>query len=331
MHSQIHKRTNTKEENHMDAEKKAFDPLGGDKWFPLETNFEDELGKYWGDCGCSSEVDELKSVVMHRPGKELDDFDYREVRFRAEINPELFRQQHDSLADFYRSHGICVHYIEGQREDKPNAVFARDLILMTPEGAIICRPAMSARRGEEVAAARTLAKLNIPIIRTICGDGYFEGANVMWVNRKTAILATGARANKSGIEQVAYEFKRIGVDNIIYMQTPCGQAHIDGVFNIASHDIAMMYPPQVPYDVVDSMKKLGYKVLECPDTKECKEGFAVNFVALKPGEIVMPSGNFKTQELLENNGIKVHTLDYSEVVKGWGGMHCCTAFLKRIG
>ena len=128
---------------------------------------------------------------------------------------------------------------------------------------------------------------------------------------------------------MAEELKRIGVKEIIYMQTPCGQAHIDGVFNIASHDLVYMYPSQVPYSVVDTMKKKGYKILECPDTRECKEGFSVNFVAIKPGEIVMPAANEKSREILESNGVKVHVIEYDEVVKAWGGMHCCTAFLKR--
>lgn len=311
------------------TEKKAFDPLGGDKWFPKETLFEDDKSEYWGDFGVASEVDELKAVLMHRPGPEIDDFDFREVRFRAEVNPEKMREQHDALAAFYRSQGITVQYVENQRTDRPNALFCRDLLLMTPEGAIVCRPAMAARRGEETAVARTVAKLDIPIIKTINADGYFEGANVMWVDRQTVILAIGARTNRAGAQQVEDELRRIGVKDIIYMQTPCGQAHIDGVFNIASHDTIYMYPSQVPYEVVDTLKKKGYKVLECPDTKECKEGFVVNFVAIRPGEVVMPAGNVRSVEILEKNGIKVHTVPYDEVVKAWGGMHCCTAFLKR--
>lgn len=313
----------------MMTEKKAFDPLGGDKWFPKETWLEADKAEYWGDFGVASEVDELKAVLMHRPGPEIDDFDFREVRFRSEVEPVKLREQHDALAAFYRSQGITVHYVENQRTDRPNALFCRDLLLMTPEGAIICRPAMAARRGEETAVARTVANLDIPIIKTINADGYFEGANVMWVDRHTAILAVGARTNRSGAQQVEDELRRIGVKDIIFMQTPCGQAHIDGVFNIASHDTIYMYPSQVPYEVVDILKKKGYKVLECPDTKECKEGFAVNFVAIRPGEVVMPAGNVRSIEILEKNGIKVHTVPYDEVVKAWGGMHCCTAFLKR--
>lgn len=307
----------------------SFDPLGGDRWFPLETTFEEEMKERWGDWGCHSETDELKAVLMRRPGKEVEDFDYREVRFRSNIDPVLFRQQHDALADFYRSQGITVHYVEDQRDDKPNALFMRDQVLMTPEGAILCRAAMASRRGEEVAIAKTLGNLGIPIVRTINGDGYFEGANLMWIDRKTVILAGGARANKSGLDQVTYELKRMGVTEIIYMQTPCGQAHIDGVLNIASDGVIYFYPPQVPYDVVDTLKKKGFKALECNVASECKESFGVNFVAIRPGEVVMPSGNPYSQALLEKNGIKVHTLDFSEVVKAWGGMHCCTAFLKR--
>ena len=43
----------------------------------------------------------------------------------------------------------------------------------------------------------------------------------------------------------------------------------------------------------------------------------------------MPEGNPRTQELLEQNGVKVTTVDFSEIIKGYGAIHCCTAFLKR--
>ena len=42
------------------------------------------------------------------------------------------------------------------------------------------RPGMAARR-EKSYIAQALAKLGVPILRTIAGDGIFEGANAMWV------------------------------------------------------------------------------------------------------------------------------------------------------
>ena len=63
--------------------------------------------------------------------------------------------------------------------------------------------------------------------------------------------------------------------------------------------------------------------------KICKENLAINFVAIEPGTVVMPAGNPRSQELLEKNGIKVIPVDISEILKGYGAIHCCTAFLKR--
>ena len=61
------------------------------------------------------------------------------------MDPELARTQHDTLAEFYRSQGIKIFYVEHMREDKANALFMRDNILMTPEGAIVGRQAGEVR------------------------------------------------------------------------------------------------------------------------------------------------------------------------------------------
>ena len=210
--------------------------IDGERWFPEETTIEEDMTKYWGgDWGCSSEVNRLRAVLLHRPGAELDNFDYREVRFRAPVDPEKCRQQHDLLADYYRSHGIDVYYVEDQRADRPNAVFERDHLFMTPEGAIITRLAMPARRGEERYTAKRVAELGVPIVKTIAGDGIFEGANAAWVDRHTVILSLSSRANRSGYDQMEAELRRQGVTEIIPMQIPYGHAHVDGLLNFASN------------------------------------------------------------------------------------------------
>ena len=138
------------------------------------------MNQYWGDWGVSSEVDTLKAVLLRRPGKEVEHFDAAEYRFAdVPVDVELMRRQHDAVARIYKEHGVKVYYVEEQREDRPNAVFCRDLMFMTPEGAIITRPGMAARRGEERYIAKALADLGVPIVRTINGDGMFEGANAM--------------------------------------------------------------------------------------------------------------------------------------------------------
>lgn len=310
--------------------KMDIDAIPGERWFPKETTFEEDMQLYWGDWGVSSEVAKLKAVLLRRPGREIENFDANANRFSDEpIDVELMRKQHDAVADVYRQHGAKVYYVEEQREDRPNAVFCRDLMFMTPEGAIITRPGMAARRGEERYIAKALADIGVPIVRTINGDGMFEGANAMWVDCKTVVLSTGSRCNRSGFEQVEYELKRMGVTEVLHMQQPYSNIHIDGLMNAASHDIVMAHVSQVPYDVIDALKKRGYKILEAPSRTEVREGFGCNFVALEPGLVLMPQGNPRCQELLEQNGVKVITIDISEIMKGKGALHCITAFLKR--
>lgn len=268
--------------------------------------------------------------MVHRPGKEIEDFDADAVRFSDEpVDPELLRKQHDDVIKIYKDYGVDVYYVKEQREDRPNAIYCRDLMFITPEGAIVTRPGMAMRRGEERYIAKALAEIGVPILKTVTGNGIFEGANAMWVDRETVILATSSRTNREGFEQVSHELEYIGVKDIIHFQVPYSNIHIDGIMNIASHEHVMVHAQQVPYDVCDALKRKGFKIIEAPSTEEVVNSFGCNFVALEPGLVVQPAGNPLSKELLEKEGIKVITVEMDEILKGRGAVHCMTAFLKR--
>ena len=313
----------------MDTLKMDIDALLGERWFPKETSFEEDITEYWGEWGVCSEVETLRAVLMRRPGKEVESLDAKAVRFSDEpIDVELMRRQHDNVAKAYTDFGAKVYYVEHQLEDRPNAVFCRDLMFMTPEGAIITRPGMAARRGEERYVAEALAKIGVPILKTIAGDGMFEGANAMWVDRHTCVVSTGSRCNRSGYEQVKTELERMGV-TVYHMQQPYSNIHIDGIMNAISHDKVLVHAAQVPYDIIDMLKKKGYEILEIPSRTEQFRTLACNFVALEPNHILMAQGNPRTQEMLDKHGVNIDTVDISEILKGRGSLHCITAFLKR--
>ena len=86
-----------------------IDAIPGERWFPKESTIEEDMKELWGDWGVCSEVATLRSCIMRRPGDELNDFDWQAARFKAPIDPELFRAQHDALAQIYRDHGVQVH------------------------------------------------------------------------------------------------------------------------------------------------------------------------------------------------------------------------------
>lgn len=302
----------------------------GERWFADNGSFREQLDSLWGAWGCSSEVERLRAVLLRRPGREIEDLaDHTAVRFRAPMDPERARAEHDALAALYRLHGVAVHYVEEMRHDRPNALYVRDLVAMTPEGAIVTRPALAARRGEERWVAAALANLGVPILRTISGTGTFEGANLMWANRHLAFVGIGNRTNYEGARQVAAELQRMGVDEVVTVQIPYGYAHLDEFMNFADRDLAVLFPWQTPFVVVEALQRHGFRILEVNSPEEATSGMATNFVALEPGKVIASAGNPQTLETLTSAGVEVITTDVSELQKGWGSIHCMTGFLRR--
>ena len=60
----------------MSEKMRDIDALAGERWFPLETSIVDDMKNLWGDWGVCSEVDTLRDVIMRRPGKEIENFDW---------------------------------------------------------------------------------------------------------------------------------------------------------------------------------------------------------------------------------------------------------------
>ncbi len=103
-----------------------------------------------GDWGVNSEVDKLKAVLMRRPGKEIENFDAREVRFSEEpIDIELMRKQHDGVAKIYEDFWY-KGLLRGGTEGGP----AQCGILPRPDvhdaRAILTRPGNGGQAGEEL-------------------------------------------------------------------------------------------------------------------------------------------------------------------------------------
>ena len=304
----------------------------GERWFPTGKTFADVQADYWGDWYCDSEVGTLRAILLRRPGREIECVtadNYGDYRFRAAIDPVKAREQQDAFAELLRAHEVAVHYIEDMRADRPNAMYMRDNVLMTPEGAIISRQAMESRLGEERYAAKALADLGVPIIKTINADGIFEGACAMWIDRDTVVLGSGPRSNQAGVRQVENELINMRVTKIIHEQIPYGSIHLDGYMNMVDKDKIFVFPWHLSYDTAAALLDHGLTIIEATDVDEVKQGMGMNFVALSPGKIIMPSGNSITRALLEKEGIEVLEIEVDEIMKGWGSLHCMSVFLKR--
>jgi arginine deiminase len=295
------------------------------------TAFQHDLAALWGVVGADSECGPLRTVLMHRPGPELrlvTPANFQDWLFFEAVDQERLVAQFDQLVEVYRSHGVDVVFVEGQREDLPNALFVRDLLFMATEGAILARPGHRVRRGEEKAVGATLARRGVPILRTVAGDGTFDGASALMVDRDLAVVAVSSRTNAEGADQVADQLARMGVSHVIRCAVPVNQIHLDGCMNVVDRRTVVINPWQMPFDAVEELRRLDVRIIEA-EVLDAVPGMGINFVALAPGRVVMPTGYPASRRLLERHHIEAVEVDVSEIEKAGGAMHCLTGVIRR--
>jgi arginine deiminase len=304
---------------------------GGAGWRGRGGTLAEELGGLWGACGVTSEWARLEAVLLHRPGPELATVEDADASLMVEP-PDLGRAQaqHDALAAAYRDAGVDVAYVDPPVLPPPNLMYVADLFVMTPEGAILGRPASAVRAGEERWVQRKLADLGVPIARAVGGRGTFEGADAMWLDQTTVMLGVRLRTNRHGAAQVAAVLESMGVTSIV-VDMPAGTMHLMGQLRIVDRDLAYYWEGRFGPEGIDALEARGYRVLPAPDAHEAQHAFALNFVTLGPREILMPTGCPISQAAYEAQGITCRTVDVSEIVKAAGGIGCLSGILRRAG
>lgn len=303
---------------------------GGEGWVAREGTLRADLGTVWAECGVPAEFGRLRSVLMHRPGPEIDDVpDFRAALWLAPIDPIKAREQHDAFREFYQSRGVTVNLLGEANPDKPNSYFCRDTFCMSPDGAIISRMASASRAGEERVAAAALTRIGVPVAATIGGEGTYEGTDVVIANEDLVFVGHGMRSNWAGAEQVADAFRRSGAAQVEIVQIPYGCGHIDGTLNLIDRDLALVMPTQLSWFVYETLRRHGFRFIDLPDLTEAQGGMAINLVPLAPGVVVMPAGNPITRAAMERQGVEVFEVDVSELMKGGGSVHCMTGVIHR--
>ncbi|MBU8909659.1 MAG: amidinotransferase [Desulfobacterales bacterium] len=310
-----------------DLSKKAA--YGGSNWIGRGATLKEEIGTLWADCGICNEYSELESVLLHTPGEELLTVSDPELFHMLEsVNLEKAQKEHEDLKHAYRNLGVQVHDLNPEFLPLPNNMFMADLFFMTPEGAVLARPASRVRAGEEVLVARALSRLRIPILKTIRGEGTFEGADAAWINPETVIVGKGLRTNDQGIAQLTLILNEMGVD-VIVVDLPYGTMHLMGMLRFLDENLAVAWPKRIAYSAVKALNNYGIKVEFIPDEIEAISGMALNFVTTGPKKILMPGNNPKTQKFYQSLGVECQTIAVDELMKATGAVGCLTGILKR--
>lgn len=305
---------------------------GGEGWVPRTGSLRDDRNTVWSAFGASSECGRLRSVLLHRPGPEAEGVtDIAGALWVAPIDAPRAREQHDAMAAAYRAHGVVVHYVEDRSHAYPNMLFVRDSYAMTPEGAILARPASLVRAGEERVIARTLAHLGIPIVLSVYGRGTFEGGDLLIVNENLALIGVGLRTNEAGTCQVEQLLRGVGIAEVVRVPVHEEFIHLDCAYSIVAPQVALCHARHPSSEAETALRRHGFRLVKVPDGPENELGLALNVVALEPGLVMMPSGCPETRGLLAEAGVDYLEVEIDELMKGGGAVHCLTGVLHREG
>jgi len=312
---------------------------------PGDPPFEDknELRAHWGRAwGIDNDVGRIRSVLMHRPGPEMAVIDptkriesigsFGDVEagwyFQSDSVPPLpeMQAQHDALVAALTTHGVEIEYVDGDPGKRLKSCYTRDPLIMVKGGAIVCRMGTRIRRGEELAVTRTLARLGVPILRTLSGTALMEGGSFAWLNERTAVIGCGIRVNREGAEQIGEVLKRQGVELII-IDLVGYDIHIDGSFLMVDRDLALVDPFGLPFSFLERLKALSIRSVEITPADD---KWIINSLAVAPGELIMPEGaTNRTLDALASHGVKWTVLPYAKMQLNGGGIHCSTTPLIR--
>jgi arginine deiminase len=316
----------------MQTQNRAFDTaaFGGEGWSPRIRTHAVEIGDIWAGCGMDSEWKPLKTVLVHRPGPELSisSDQVNALQLAAPLDLEKARAEHDRMVALYQENQVAVQAVCPGPLLLPNQLYCADLLAMTPQGAILARPASTVRAGEERWVAKTLAMLGIPILKTLTGTATFEGADLMWLDPVTAVIGRGLRTNQAAIDQITHLLAEMGITTLAF-DLPFGTMHFMGMLRIVDRDLAFIWPRRTPFGLVTALKEQGFQVKSLPDEPEALSGMAFNFVVLGPKKIMLPAGNFQTLAEYEAMGIECIPVPVDELQKANGALGCMTGILQR--
>jgi len=300
------------------------------------------------------EYERLRTVLTHRPGKELDLIGpktYEKFLFDDAINPEKFRKDHDQFVQALRSEGVKVVLITELLHDRlellreteglPNLIYTRDTATVTPRGYILSRMKNALRRNETAVVEAALRQLSIPPFVKVKAPATIEGGDLIFLDDETLLLGIGNRTNLKGLQQLAEIGKKSGMRSLIAVPLPSWVCHLDGTMMPIDCDLALIHPRslQTPANLFEDgktnkkvglprfLKTRGMNLIEVTDYERQRR--ATNVIPIGRRKAIAYDGNARVRRELANNGVDLIEVDGSELVRGSGGPRCMTAALLR--
>ena len=296
-----------------------------------DVTFMDELEAMWGRrWGAQSGLGQLRTVLFQRPRPARRTEDNADPKFFVNFGsegdvPDWEKRiiQYDEIRAALESEGVEVLDAE-MPDDNRSGIYASEVSvnlepIIIKGGAIVHRTAIAGKRGQERWVSELLTSLGCPILFTVHGSAIHETrGNIIFLDPKTCVQATSVRSNLKGLRQVAPILKEAGVEEIHEAHLPSyldnmnrgGSVmgfHLGNILNMADERLAVVHSGALPYDTLRYLQSKGIKLIDTPEEEAINQ--AANLLTIRPGVVIMATGNPITSAVLRKEGVRVIELE----------------------
>ncbi len=227
---------------------------------------------------------------------------------RQPIDPERAREQHHHFERCLTGLGCAVLRLPPE-PDLPDSVFVEDAAVVLDEIAILTRPGAASRRPEvpSIAAAlrpyRKLAAIEAPA--TLDGGDVLVLGKTIFVGLSSRTDARGVDGLRSISSPFGYEVRPVSLSGCLHLKSA-----VTGV----SDDAVLIHPGWADPDAFAAYDRVEI---------DPSEPFAANALVVAE-TVVYPAAFPRTLRRLEERGLRVVTVDVSELAKAEGAVTCCS-------
>jgi N-dimethylarginine dimethylaminohydrolase len=288
------------------------------------------------DFGNFNEWGKLRQVALRTPQTALQndskiDREWQDLNWHFRPDLTNATREYAAFETILKNTGAQLIHLPSADGLTLDALYARDALVITPNGLVKPRMGKSQRRLESAINGAALEESGIPIAGEITGEGKLEGGDLVWLDRHTLLAGIGYRTNLEGVQQLQ---ELCGEDvGILWFDMPHYKGrsdvfHLMSVLSPVDHDLAVVYLPLMPVRLVEYLQQRGIGCVEVPESEF--DSMGCNVLAIGPRDVIAVDGNPVTVARMQAAGITVHMIEAADISrKGEGGPTCLTRPLVR--
>jgi dimethylargininase len=227
---------------------------------------------------------------------------------RAPIDVERARGQHRAYEAALAAAGCTIVRVDGATE-LADAVFIEDTAVVLDEVAVITRPGAVSRRAETAAVAEVVGRHRA--LEFIGPPATIDGGDVLAVGREV-FIGVSSRTNEAAVDQMRTILQPLGYR--VHPVAVSGCLHLKSAVTALADDRLLLNGAWVA--------RSHFPAFDLVEV-DPREPAAANIVRAGT-DLVYPDAFPRTGERLERAGVRVRTVDVSELAKAEGAVTCCS-------